>query len=125
MTIVVVHDCLAVAVPKDLASFMNRVRYVGFKDVSPYIFQHTTFAQKQYQVGEIGDLTLGPWNLFESTDQKSYPFIRIVPTHQLQECVCVCVCVLQGITRSPMIGTYLVLTVVTPVLYRSMLADIR
>ena len=54
MTIVVVHDCLAVAVPKDLASFMSRGRYVGFKDVSPYIFQHITFPQKQYQVGEIG-----------------------------------------------------------------------
>ena len=53
MAIIVVQDCLAVAVPKDLASFMSRGSYVGFKDVSPYIFQHTIFAQKQYQVGEI------------------------------------------------------------------------
>jgi len=53
VAIIVVQDCLAVAVQKDLASFMSRGSYVGFQDVSPYIFQHTIFAQKQYQVGEI------------------------------------------------------------------------
>jgi len=52
VTITAVHDCLAMAVPEDLASFMSRGNYVSLKDV-PHTFFNTTFAQKQYQVGSI------------------------------------------------------------------------
>jgi hypothetical protein len=115
----ILHDCLAVAVPKDRANFVSRGSYVGFKDVSLYIFQHTTFVQKQYQVGEILWLNPQALEFFWKYGPKNYLFIRIITAHQLQKCVCV----LQSFTRSPMIGTYLTLTLVTSVLYISMLAD--